>query len=518
MATLSPEQTVKDDAAANAEVRLAASRRGAGRLTAFNRHFRELHASALAVSDALMIFLGFLLGYWLRFHSGFFPAELIPTVQQCYTLIPWLVMIWIFACPAFEIYLYRSGFTWTHLLIKVMEAVLLATGVSLVLNQLSGVEHSRMMIVFGWAFSLVLIALARYLINAVVSLLRSWGVGVVRAAIIGPAGILDAKGPVHDIVKLMQSRPELGYDVAGFITDDQAENNNVAELASPDEEDPPLPLNLPALGSIERLRQIVKHNSIDELIIALPHSEREKILEILAEFETDAVSVRIVSSVIDRLTRPIEVGEIGGIRLLALREHPLTGWTGMAKRVIDFTVALVVLVVTAPLFAAIAIGTKLSSPGPVFYRQIRVGRDDRPFTMYKFRSMRVDAEHHTGPVWAAADDARRTRLGAFLRRTSLDELPQLYNILVGQMSLVGPRPERPKFVEEFKKQIPVYLRRHKVKAGLTGWAQAHGLRGNTSIEKRIECDLWYITNWSLSLDLEILMKTVVEVFRGENAY
>jgi exopolysaccharide biosynthesis polyprenyl glycosylphosphotransferase len=250
----------------------------------------------------------------------------------------------------------------------------------------------------------------------------------------------------------------------------------------------------------------------------MPHSEREKILEILAEFETDAVSVRIVSSVIDRLTRPVEVGEIGNIRLLALREHPLTGWPGVVKRLMDFTVALAALIVIAPLLAAIAIAVKATSSGPVLYKQIRVGRDDRPFTMYKFRSMRIDAEQHTGPVWANADDNRRTRLGAFLRRTSLDELPQLYNILLGQMSLVGPRPERPEFVEEFKKRIPTYLRRHKMKAGLTGWAQAHGLRGNTSIEKRIECDLWYIANWSLSLDMEILLRTVVEILRGGNAY
>ena len=481
----------------------AAERRGTrGLPAAFNRRFRDIHASTLAVSDALMIFMGFLLGYWLRFDSGLFAATMPHSVQECFTLIPWLVMIWIFAAPAFEIYLYRSGFTWTHLLIKVMEAVLLATGVSLVLNQLSGVEHSRLMIVFGWAFALILIGLARYLINVVVSLLRSCGIGIVRVAIIG------SHGPIHKIVQIMQSRRELGYEVVGFIGPIHA---------GPDDADP-AELHIPLLGSIDNLRDTVKKNCIDELVIALPHSEREEILDILAEFETDAVSVRIVSSVIDRLTRPIEVGEIGDIRLLALREHPLTGWPGVVKRLIDLTVALVALLVMAPLFVVIAIAIKLTSPGPVFYRQVRVGRDDRPFLMYKFRSMRLNAETESGPVWANADDSRRTPLGVFLRRTSLDEIPQFYNILIGQMSLVGPRPERPEFVEEFKKRIPAYLRRHKMKAGLTGWAQAHGWRGNTSIEKRIGCDLWYIANWSLSLDIEILLKTVVEVIRGENAY
>ena len=503
MSTSSLEEAIKEETPEPARTGPEADGRpaAAGRPAILNRHFREIHASVLATSDAMMIFLGFLLGYWLRFHSGLFTltSDTIPTMRECFALIPWLVVIWIFACPAFEIYLYRSGFTWIHLLIKVMEAVLLATGVSLVLNQLMGVRHSRLMIVFGWAFSLILIAMARYLINVVVSLLRSCNIGIVRTAIVG------VNRPAHDIVNVIRAHPELGYEIAGLVTDKPGDT-------------PAVELAVPLLGSSENLREIVKKASIDELIIALPHSEREKILNILAEFETDAVSVRIVSSVIDRLARPIEVGEIGDIRLLALRDHPLTGWPGMVKKAADFGVSLAALILLAPLFAAIAVAIKLTSPGPVFFKQVRVGRDDRPFVMYKFRSMNVDAETNIGPVWAHRDDSRRTKLGGFLRRMSLDELPQLYNILLGQMSLVGPRPERPEFVEEFKKQIPKYLRRHKMKAGLTGWAQAHGWRGNTSLEKRIECDLWYITNWSLSLDLEIVLKTVVELFRGKHAY
>ncbi|NQT20054.1 MAG: sugar transferase, partial [Planctomycetes bacterium] len=419
MPTCSPEQTVKERPADRVADRPALTKLQG----AFNRRFREIHATVVAVADALMIFLGFLLGYWLRFHSGAFPGGVLLSVHECFTLILWLVVIWVFACPAFEIYPFRTGFTWTHLFIKVMEAVALATGVSLVLNQLSGVRHSRLLIVFGWAFSLVLIGLARYAINVVVSVLRSWRIGIVRAAIIG------THEPVRDIVELMQSHPSLGYEVAGIIGADDGETFGRGTM------------RVPLLGSIEGLRGIVRNNAIDELIIALPHSERERILDILAEFETDAVSVRIVSSVIDRLTRPVEVGEIGNIRLLALREHPLTGWAGVVKRMMDFTISLVALTLTAPLLGAIAMAIKVTSPGPVLYKQIRVGRDDRPFTMYKFRSMRVGAEEHTGPVWAKAEDDRRTRLGTFLRRTSLDELPQLYNILLGQMSLVGPRPE-----------------------------------------------------------------------------
>jgi len=468
-------------------------------VAAFNRNFRELHASLLAMSDAVMIFFGFLLGYLVRFRSGLFAVRHAPGRGEWFVVVPWLVLIWVFASPTFEIYLYRGGHTWTRLFIKVMEAVLLATGVSLVMNQLSGVKHSRMMIVLGWAFSLVLIGIARYAVHRVAAALRARGIGVVNVAVVGAID-----GTVLNVIRTMQTDRILGYRMAGVIND----RPGPPELAE---------WEVPYLGTMQNIRGIVKSHAIDELVIALPHFEREKILEILSEFETDAVAVRIISSVVERLTRPIEIEEIGNVRLLALREHPLTGWGRHAKRAIDAGVSLAGLVLLLPLFGAIAAAVKLTSPGPVFYKQVRVGRDDRPFTMVKFRSMRVEAEKDTGPVWASRDDPRCTPVGRFLRRTSLDELPQLLNVLVGQMSLVGPRPERPEFVEEFRKQVPKYLRRHKVKAGLTGWAQALGWRGDTSLEKRIQCDLWYIANWSLSLDLEIMLKTLREVVRRTNA-
>ena len=466
------------------------------RLDYLNRHFRGIEAGVLAMSDALMIFVGFTLGFWVRSFSGLFPPGVIPYTDQCFLLIPWLVLIWVLTAPAFDISLYRSGYTWTHLLIKVAEAALLATAISLIFNQFSGVRYSRLAIVAGWTISLVLIGVARYVIFLGTSLLRLYGIGVVKVAIVG----YDPSVP--DIVETTRANPDLGYRITGIIADG-----------------PDLPTALPAplLGSIDQIKDLVRKHSVDELIIALPHAEREKTLNILAEFETAAITVRIVSSVIDSLARAVEVGQIGNRRLLALREHPLNGWRGAAKRVLDFAVSLTALALLSPLFGAIAILVKLTSPGPVFYRQIRVGRDDKPFTMFKFRSMRADAEATTGAVWAAKNDDRCTVVGRILRRLSLDELPQLYNVLVGQMSLVGPRPERPSFVEEFKKQMPAYLRRHKVKAGITGWAQAQGWRGNTSLEKRIQCDLWYIANWSLSLDFEIMLKTIREVFGSRNA-
>jgi len=465
-----------------------------------NRHFRGIEAAVLAVSDALMILVGFMLGFWLRSFSGMMPPGMIPSGRQSLMLVPWLVLIWVLAAPAFDISLYRSGYGLAHLLVKMIEVALLATLVSLAFNQLYGVRHSRLAIALGWLISLLLIGAARCIIHRASAVLRSHGIGVRRVAILGTGSA------AADVVNAINSGSEIGYRVVGVIADGLPD----ATVSSA--------IDAPLLGSADRIRQIVLANSVDELIVALPNADRERMLNVLAELETDAVTVRLLSSIIDAVARPVEVGAIGNRRLIAFRQHALSGWGGMVKRGIDFAVSCIALLVLSPLFAAIAAAIKLTSPGPVFYRQTRIGRDDKPFSMCKFRSMHVDAERATGAVWASRDDARCTRLGRILRRLSLDELPQLWNVLVGDMSLVGPRPERPEFVDEFRKRIPRYLRRHKVKAGITGWAQTHGWRGNSSIEKRIECDLWYIANWSLSLDLEIMLKTVKEVVIGRNAY
>jgi exopolysaccharide biosynthesis polyprenyl glycosylphosphotransferase len=212
------------------------------------------------------------------------------------------------------------------------------------------------------------------------------------------------------------------------------------------------------------------------------------------------------------------VEDLDGIPVISLAESPIQGWNWVQKRTMDICLSASLLALAAMPFALIAALIKLTSKGSVFYEQERMGLDGKPFTIYKFRSMREDAEKETGPVWANPNDPRRTALGTILRRLSIDELPQLYNVLRGDMSLVGPRPERPNFVQKFKERIPQYMLRHKVKSGMTGWAQVNGWRGNTSIEKRIEHDLYYIENWTLGLDLKILWLTFSEVFLHRHAY
>jgi exopolysaccharide biosynthesis polyprenyl glycosylphosphotransferase len=196
----------------------------------------------------------------------------------------------------------------------------------------------------------------------------------------------------------------------------------------------------------------------------------------------------------------------------------LNGWGGYAKRLTDIVVSAIALIILAPVLFVIALAVRLTSKGPIFYGQERMGLDGRTFKMLKFRSMRQDAESSTGAVWAQPGDDRRTPIGAFLRATSLDELPQFWNVLRGDMSLVGPRPERPVFVHQFRKDIPHYMLRHKVKAGITGWAQVNGWRGNTSLDRRIECDLYYIRNWSYGMDWKILFLTLWKGFVNKNAY
>ncbi|MGZ3709425.1 MAG: exopolysaccharide biosynthesis polyprenyl glycosylphosphotransferase, partial [Bdellovibrionota bacterium] len=225
-----------------------------------------------------------------------------------------------------------------------------------------------------------------------------------------------------------------------------------------------------------------------------------------------------VPDIHEYVTLGCEVEDFEGMPVVHINDSPLAGWGALAKRMTDMLVSAVALTLLSPLLALIALAVRLSSSGPIFYRQERMGLDGRTFGMIKFRSMRVDAEDSTGAVWAKPGDERRTPIGAFLRATSIDELPQLWNILIGDMSLVGPRPERPVFVQRFRGEIPHYMLRHKVKAGLTGWAQIHGWRGDTSLERRIECDLYYIRNWSYSLDWKIMLLTLWKGFVNKNAY
>jgi len=264
----------------------------------------------------------------------------------------------------------------------------------------------------------------------------------------------------------------------------------------------------PVLGPLAELRRILEEQPVDAVFIALAGEQAHRVKEVLAALETSMADVRLVPEINPAYALRPDVSELDGVPVCSLRQTPLYGWNAVLKRAFDLAVGTMCLLIASPAMVVIALLVKLTSAGPVFYRQRRMGLDGREFTLIKFRTMRADAERESGPVWASRADPRRTVIGAFLRRTSLDELPNLFNVLAGQMSLVGPRPERPELIAKFKDEIPRYMLRHKMKAGMTGYAQVKGLRGDTSLKRRIQHDVHYIRNWSLGLDVSILLRTI----------
>jgi exopolysaccharide biosynthesis polyprenyl glycosylphosphotransferase len=266
------------------------------------------------------------------------------------------------------------------------------------------------------------------------------------------------------------------------------------------------------------LAEIVQREKIDMVVATLAEHETSQLVPLLKMSEGLNVEFLLVPDLIEMMTSRVRLQEIDGLPLLRIKQVPLAGWNGVLKRAFDIFFALVGLIILSPLFLLITITIYFEAKGSIFYKQKRVGLDGHEFDLIKFRSMREDAEKKTGPVWARPGDPRVTRVGRLLRRFSLDELPQLWNVLKGEMSLVGPRPERPFFIEQFRDEIPRYLDRHRVKSGMTGWAQVNGLRGQAPIEERTKYDIYYIENWSLAFDVKIILKTIRAVAFGKDSY
>jgi exopolysaccharide biosynthesis polyprenyl glycosylphosphotransferase len=264
------------------------------------------------------------------------------------------------------------------------------------------------------------------------------------------------------------------------------------------------------LGGYGDLEAVARRHGITDLFVALPLSEYDTIIRLIEGGNNLLVDIHLVPDILQLASLKAGLEHIEGLPVINLGDIPLQGWPALSKRLFDLLVSLCGLVLLLPFAALVALLLKIDSRGPVFFRQRRLGLDGRVFRMVKFRTMVRDAERATGPIWSPQDDPRVTRVGRILRKLSIDELPQLVNVLLGDMSLVGPRPERPELVEKFKASIPRYMLRHRVKTGMTGWAQVHGLRGNTPLDKRIEFDIFYIQNWTFRLDLEIIFRTLLK--------
>jgi Undecaprenyl-phosphate glucose phosphotransferase len=309
----------------------------------------------------------------------------------------------------------------------------------------------------------------------------------------------------REITQKILAHREMGFEVVGFLDDDPGKTGTMV-------------CGVPVLGSLKQAEEILASHNIDQVYLALPLDAHKKMLQMLELMARECVEIKLVPDILQYVALNAAMEDVDGTPVINLSQVPLQGWNSMVKRGMDIAVALAAILALLPFLPLVALAIWLEDRGPIFYRQERMGLDGKSFMILKLRSMRVNAESSSGPVWAIRDDPRRTRVGSFLRHTSIDELPQLWNVLTGDMSIVGPRPERPTFVREFKHKIPRYMLRHRVKSGITGWAQVHGWRGNTSIKKRIQYDLYYIQNWSLSLDFKILWMTVRHALKQHNAY
>ncbi len=357
-------------------------------------------------------------------------------------------------------------------------------------------DYPRGMVGYAWLLTIALVTAGRLAHGRLRTTLQARGWGRDRVLVVGTGDV--ARMILHKIL----GNPGLGYEVVGAVT-----VNGQPTAAMP----------APILGHARDLAELIEKHQVDEVIIALPEATHQDILMLISECERGKATIKVFPDLFQIMAGQMSIGDLGGLPLLTVRDIALRGWRRAAKRLMDVVGASAALVLLSPLMLLTAILIKLDSPGPVFYVQERMGLDARPFPMLKFRSMRQDAEA-TGPGWTRPNDPRVTRLGSILRRLNVDELPQLINVLLGEMSLVGPRPERPVYVAQFRRSIPRYMERHREKAGMTGWAQINGLRGDTSIAERTKYDLWYIENWSLLLDIKILIRTLFNIFRSPNAY
>ncbi len=458
-------------------------------------------AALMLVSDVGATIFALGAAYFLRFRVEIVPVTKgIPDAISYYRLIPLMAALWPLVYYFYGLYQVRRNRS------RVEEglSVLVATGLAtLLLAGLAtfyrGFSYSRLVLLLFFALDVLFVFAGRTAIRRYLEEAWRHGVGVRRVLVVGEGRL------GHAVVDKFLEHPEAGLRAVGFVDDAPGKQRDAYR-------------GLPVLGTTAEAARIVEERGVDTVFLALPLEAHRAMFAVLQEVGRTIADVRVVPDLMQYITFRAGVEDLDGLPVVHLTQVPLTGWMSLVKRTLDIVIAAAALVLLAPLIGAIAAAIRLADGPPVFYRQRRMGLDGRPFDILKFRSMVVGAEENSGPTWASPDDARRTGLGAFLRRWSLDELPQLVNVFRGEMSLVGPRPERPEFVREFKEKFPQYMLRHRVRAGITGWAQVHGWRGNTSLSKRIEYDLYYIENWSLSLDIKILWMTLRHGFRDRNAY
>lgn len=455
------------------------------------------------VADMAVISAAWVLAYYLRFEWGPVPAPKgIPPMANYLPMMLFVWVIWGVALRGFGLYRVTRGTQAMNEAIRVAQASTLSVLVFMSVAFLfweKDYSFSRGVFFYFWLLAVAMLVAERLVLREILAVVRARGYNLRHVLIIGSGEL------AHGVAQKIAEHPGLGFTIRGFLAERPEEIGRDIDGAR-------------VIGTYAEVQQILEQNGIDQVLIALPLESIGYLEDILKRIGSSMVDIKVIPDIYKFISLRGGIEDFDGMPVISLLDTPLGGWNDVLKRCVDFVLAAVLMVLLSPLFLLIAVAIKLTSRGPVFYRQERMSLDGRTFLVWKFRTMRVHAEAETGAVWASAGDSRRTWLGGWLRRTSLDELPQLVNVLRGEMSLVGPRPERPVFIEQFRQNIPNYMLRHKVRAGMTGWAQVHGFRGNTSVEQRIRYDLYYIENWSLLLDFKILLLTLFRGFTNPNAY
>ncbi len=462
---------------------------------------RQLFELFFMAVDLFVVTCAWVIAYVLRFQTDLVPVEKgVPSFDNYLSMVLFIWLIWAFVFKRMGLYKPMRGVrrlreVW--LLINAnASALLLFIAVTYLFREKS-VPFSRLVFVYFGLAATILTILQRSVLRFLLREVRRRGYNLRYLIIVGAGKV------AGDIVTRVRMHRELGIQLLGCLSKDGVEKRG--------------PKGIPVLGKYEDLKEILNTKDIDQIVVALPLEDNHYLPDMMALFKDTLIDVKIVPDLYQFVSLGGTIEEFEGLPVIGLQASPLEGINLVAKRAFDLVLAIILIIIFSPLLVLIACLVKLTSRGPMLYKQKRVSVDGTPFTIVKFRTMYTDAEHE-GPKWATAGDRRVTPLGRFLRSSSLDELPQLFNVLRGEMSIVGPRPERPVFIDEFRRRIPRYMLRHKVPAGMTGWAQVNGWRGDTSIDKRIEYDLYYIENWSIFLDFKILVMTLFKGFRDRNAY
>ncbi len=482
------------------------------------RKRKQRVTESFLIVDMTTVALSWMAAYYARFHSALFTAAFppykgVPEFRDYVQLLPLILGMAALVFALQGLYRLRRPGSAIDDSLRTFGALVVTASLVLAITLYIRIyfrfapdvapraEYSQGVFVLFVAFGAPLVIAGRRLLLAWFE--RSWarGENAIRILVAGTSEL------GQTVARKLAAQRRLGLHVVGFLTESTEVGGEIE--------------GRPVLGSLQDANEAIAAHSINAVYVALPVERHAAMVDLVKNLNNEFIDVRIVPDLLQCLTLRSGIEDLDGIPIVSLNETPMHGPAAMVKRLMDITGALVGLIglTVFPLLPAIALAIWLKGgPGPVVYSQERVTVDGRKFSVYKFRTMVQDAEEATGPVWAKDGDPRRTAVGSFLRKYNLDEWPQLLNILKGEMSLVGPRPERPPFVHEFKKQIPNYMLRHRVRSGLTGWAQVHGWRGNTSLEKRIEFDLYYIENWSLVLDFKILVLTFFRGFGQTHAY